>query len=175
MGWVALGLSSAVCVGWRLIELPALLLLVREVNLLLDESGCGLVRFPSAREEGFELFANDAVEESLLGGSGRVAGSRAVSSRPKNRACSLRSCAFGFAGVPGRALAHRSRRCVRGSCRCVGAPQGLGRIAGFPRSRRVRRRAYSGARSNRKPLLARNAARGGLSASATPECGRATP
>jgi len=30
--------------------------------LLLDESGCGLAGFPSAREEGFELFADDAVE-----------------------------------------------------------------------------------------------------------------
>jgi len=33
MDRVALGLSSAVCVGWRLIELPALLLLVVEAGL----------------------------------------------------------------------------------------------------------------------------------------------
>jgi hypothetical protein len=57
--------------------------------------------------------------------------------------CSIRPCAFGFARVPGRALAHRTRRGVRGSCRCVGAPQGLGWLAGFPRSRRARQRAYS--------------------------------
>jgi hypothetical protein len=33
MGRAALGLSSAVCVGWRLIELPGLLLLVVEGGL----------------------------------------------------------------------------------------------------------------------------------------------
>ena len=71
------------------------------------------------------------MEEGLLRGSGRVAGSCAVRSRPKSGVCSIRSCAFGFARVPGRALAHRSRRWVRGSCRCVGVPQCLEWPAGF--------------------------------------------
>ena len=117
-------------------------------KLLLDESGCGLASFPSAREKGLELFANDALEKGLLRGSERVAGRPAVSSRPKSGMCSIRPCAFEFARVSGRALAHRSRRCVRGSCRCVGPPQGLGWLAGFPRSRRARQRSYSGARSS---------------------------
>jgi hypothetical protein len=69
-------------------------------QLLLDESGCGLARFPRASEERLELFANDAVEEGLLGGSGRVTGSRCVSSRPKN-------------GVLGSALRVRVRKSPR--------------------------------------------------------------
>ena len=36
---VALDLSSAVCVGWRLIELPALLLLVYEAGLKPERDG----------------------------------------------------------------------------------------------------------------------------------------
>ena len=39
MGHVALGLSSAVCVGWRLIELPALLLLICKVGLDPERDG----------------------------------------------------------------------------------------------------------------------------------------
>ena len=39
MGRVALGLSSAVCVGMRLIELPALLLLICKVGLGPEQDG----------------------------------------------------------------------------------------------------------------------------------------
>ncbi len=113
-------------------------------KFLLDEPGCGLARFPRASEKRLELFADDAVEEGLFGGSGRVAGRCAVRSQPNSGVCSIRPCAFGFARVPLRAFAHRSRRGVRGSCRCVGGPQGFRWLAGFPRSRQARQRAYSG-------------------------------
>jgi hypothetical protein len=39
MGRVALGLSSAACVGWRLIELPALLLLICKVGVGPERDG----------------------------------------------------------------------------------------------------------------------------------------
>jgi hypothetical protein len=103
------------------------------------------------------------VEEGLLRGTWRVAGSRAVNTGPKSGVCSIRSCAFGFARVPGRALAHRTRRGVRGSCRCVFAPRGLRRLSVFPRSRRACQRAYSGAPSSRACFSLPKTLRGALS------------
>jgi len=45
MGRVALGLSSAVCVGMRLIELPALLLLICKVGLGSERDGAWRTEF----------------------------------------------------------------------------------------------------------------------------------
>jgi hypothetical protein len=46
IGRAALGLSSAVCVGWRLIELPALLLLICKIGLGPERGAawCGFER-----------------------------------------------------------------------------------------------------------------------------------
>jgi hypothetical protein len=45
MSRVALGLSSAVCVGMRLIELPALLLLICKVGLGPERDGAWRTEF----------------------------------------------------------------------------------------------------------------------------------
>ena len=62
MGRVALGLSSAVCVGMRLIELPALLLLICKVGLGPERLGHRLNPPKSKRPE--DLAREDQAVES---------------------------------------------------------------------------------------------------------------